>query len=94
MTDEADRPYSGHEGDINEKLLLDLDWERQQTKVRMAMRARWRVDVACCNLYLSCRQGRRKVFRSGEALGVLHPPRGIPEEVGSDLIKYHVSTHL
>lgn len=36
MTDEADRPYSGQEGDINEKLLLDLAWERQQKKVRMA----------------------------------------------------------
>ena len=55
MTDEADRPYAGQEGDINEKLLLDLAWERQQKKVRMAVRARWRVGVACCNLYLSCR---------------------------------------
>ena len=33
MTDEVDRPYAGQEGEINDKLLLDLAWERQQKKV-------------------------------------------------------------
>lgn len=30
--EEVDRPYAGQEGDINDKLLLDLAWERQQKK--------------------------------------------------------------
>ena len=34
MADEVDRPYAGQEGEINDKLLLDLAWERQQKKVR------------------------------------------------------------
>jgi hypothetical protein len=34
MTDEVDRPYAGQEGEINDKLVLDLAWERQQKKVR------------------------------------------------------------
>ena len=33
MTEEVDRPYAGQEGEINDKLLLDLAWERQQKKV-------------------------------------------------------------
>jgi Ca2+-binding EF-hand superfamily protein len=32
MTDEVDRPYAGQEGEINDKLVLDLAWERQQKK--------------------------------------------------------------
>lgn len=28
-----DRPYAGQEGEINDKLLLDAAWERQQKKV-------------------------------------------------------------
>ena len=34
MSDETDRPYAGQETDINDKLVLDLAWERQQKKVR------------------------------------------------------------
>ena len=33
MADEDDTPYHGQE-DINDKLVLDLAWERQQKKVR------------------------------------------------------------
>ena len=33
MSEEVDRPYAGQEGEINDKLLLDLAWERQQKKV-------------------------------------------------------------
>lgn len=33
MTDEDSRPYAGQEGEINDKLLLDAAWERQQKKV-------------------------------------------------------------
>ena len=36
MAEEMDRPYAGQEGEINDKLLLDLAWERQQKKVRCA----------------------------------------------------------
>lgn len=32
MTEE-DRPYAGKDEDINDKLVLDLAWERQQKKV-------------------------------------------------------------
>ena len=35
MTEEVDRPYAGQEGEINDKLVLDLAWERQQKKVRV-----------------------------------------------------------
>ena len=34
-----DRPYAGQSDDINDKLLLDLAWERQQKKVWTADRA-------------------------------------------------------
>ena len=35
MADEVDRPYAGQGEEINEKLLLDSAWERQQKKVRV-----------------------------------------------------------
>lgn len=37
MADEDSRPYAGQEGEINDKLLLDAAWERQQKKVSSAV---------------------------------------------------------
>lgn len=37
MADEDSRPYAGQEGEINDKLLLDAAWERQQKKVSSAI---------------------------------------------------------
>lgn len=34
MADDLGTAYQGHQDDINEKLVLDLAWERQQKKVR------------------------------------------------------------
>ena len=50
MADDMDRPYAGQEGEINDKLLLDLAWERQQKKVRTLLSSsRGRVRATCAN---------------------------------------------
>ena len=45
MGDEVDRPYAGQEGEINDKLVLDLAWERQQKKVLPTLQTSWTYDV-------------------------------------------------
>lgn len=44
MADEADlgTAYQGQQEDINDKLLLDLAWERQQKKVNTSLHAQHR----------------------------------------------------
>lgn len=53
MADEADlgTAYGGQQEDINDKLLLDLAWERQQKKVS-ALRARSSKRCACLKTHL------------------------------------------
>ena len=41
-----DRPYAGQSDDINDKLLLDLAWERQQKKV-------WAADLRIRRFFCS-----------------------------------------
>ena len=55
MADEADlgTAYAGQQEDINDKLLLDLAWERQQKKVSVLRAAASAADASenplpCC----------------------------------------------
>ena len=55
--DDTDRPYAGQEADINDKLLLDLAWERQQKKVRTHVCVYVRVRVWVVAPGLFCKEG-------------------------------------